>query len=633
MIDNTPQPHECEKSTQTKVHEEVISPEEVTDDTLNPADGDATADESTIQPDEGSILSFDMLDVNKWQDRIARLLVILALCAQPLFVTPSNFPTFYMDLTANKFAFFSIFMCIILLAIAIIWASRMLRKPRLLPKGMLSPADWAILGFAAVTLLSALFSPYKDAANLWIGRPDRHDGAITQLLYVTIYFIVSRWYKPRKSDFVLLGISAAIITMIGIFQSFGMDILDYLFNERGGPDITVHDVLTTLTNTNFVGTYSVLVSLLFGFMYVKSSARLKYVWLTSGAFGFWLMLLSNADSARIGMLAALVFGIIFIIENRQVFGRFLILGSSWIAVYLLQTLLSVVINRSPGSLASLFPYIIVFATLVTAGLFFVRYRRKICAATPFDTNITDNSDHNLETAEVNLEHSAYHSGLSTTIRYRWKLGLILIASTIIIGLIAIEILGRNTDIGMVYEAREIMHGRIHDDFATNRIYVWRNGLQLVLHNPVIGSGPDTFPYAFTDDMHVTAIERYRTFFDKAHNEYLQILVCQGILGLLSYMVFLAWIFMKSVPIAIKNPIVMAILVAVFGYLAQAFFNISLPIASQMLWVFTGMLMNERIRKLEWATRSEVTQESVNTTHTEYNPGLEIQCTQAQKTHE
>jgi len=153
----------------------------------------------------------------------------------------------------------------------------------------------------------------------------------------------------------------------------------------------------------------------------------------------------------------------------------------------------------------------------------------------------------------------------------------------------VEVLGRWDEgeayPGRIYEIREVMHGNLRDEYATYRIYIWRNALSVYPEHPIIGSGPDTFLNVFPEESHGIVGEQY----DKAHNEYLQILICQGILGLFCYLVFLGAVFARPISESFRNPMTMAVLAAFTGYCIQAFFNISLPIASQILWVFAGML--------------------------------------------
>jgi O-antigen ligase len=180
--------------------------------------------------------------------------------------------------------------------------------------------------------------------------------------------------------------------------------------------------------------------------------------------------------------------------------------------------------------------------------------------------------------------------------------LIFIAACVVVGLAGVEIMGR-PDVApagragrLIRESREMLHGNLRDEMGTNRVYIWRNALEAFPNYPVSGSGPDTFFHAFPAEAHGFYGESY----DKAHNEYIQILVCQGILGLLCYLVFLGGVFIKSIAKAFKNPLVMAVSAAFVGYCIQAFFNISLPIASQILWVLAGVLANKRVRESQWS---------------------------------
>jgi len=184
---------------------------------------------------------------------------------------------------------------------------------------------------------------------------------------------------------------------------------------------------------------------------------------------------------------------------------------------------------------------------------------------------------------------------------KWELGVILIVVCVVVGIAGVEVLGRRTadaggSAGVKVEMREILHGNISDEFGTNRVYIWRNALRVFPDNPIIGSGPDTFRNAFPIDAQL----EYGEMYDKAHNEYLQILICQGILGLLCYLVFLGCVLFKSVPRAFKDPVIMAVLAALAGYCVQAFFNISHPVASQMLWVFAGILASRRFVSGQWS---------------------------------
>jgi hypothetical protein len=487
------------------------------------------------------------------------------LCVQPLYFNSER----YIGLTGHKYRFFLLCMTIILIAVVLVLLAKLAGGHKLFSIKNLSIADWAVLGFALVTLISALFSPYKKVVDVWGGLPERHDGTITQLFYVLIFLVIAHWYKPRTRDFGFFGISAIIIGLIGVFQFYGMDFFRLWPNQQFMYDgITPNPYRaenfyniffrSTLGNINMVATYVCVAVLLCGFLYVKMQAsKWRYVWLAGSAFNFWLMIIGGSESGMVGVLVTMILAIPFIIGSREYLGRFLILGASWVGIYALQKLLYDVrileAEQTPGA------YFALTAMLLAGGLVLTLLFKK-------------------KNAEADGEKPV-----------KWKLGVVFVVAVIAVGLAGVEVFGRNPENWRpVYEAREMLHGRATGTFGSNRIHIWQSALEAFPNdNPVIGSGPDTFWYAIPVEAH--HLSPGFTGYDKAHNEYLQILICQGILGLLFYLVFLSYLLIKAIPKALKNPLLMAVLAVFTGYSVQAFFNISLPIASQMLWVTAGVI--------------------------------------------
>ena len=91
----------------------------------------------------------------------------------------------------------------------------------------------------------------------------------------------------------------------------------------------------------------------------------------------------------------------------------------------------------------------------------------------------------------------------------------------------------------------------------------------------------------------------RLNFDKAHNEYLNLWVTEGIFALLFYLVFLFALFIpglvgflkKKVPAGseVHEELSKIALFAFFGYIAQAFFNISVVQVAPYFWMICGLL--------------------------------------------
>lgn len=151
--------------------------------------------------------------------------------------------------------------------------------------------------------------------------------------------------------------------------------------------------------------------------------------------------------------------------------------------------------------------------------------------------------------------------------------------------------------GFIYEASEIMHGNCDDSFGSSRIYIWRNVAGLVKERPFIGGGPDTL--SLRKDIY---FERYdenlnvviNSFVDTAHNEYLNVLVNQGVIALICYLAALFAAAIRWVKTAPDNKAVAILGAGILGYCIQAFFGISSLIAAPYLWISFALLINNLI---------------------------------------
>lgn len=139
------------------------------------------------------------------------------------------------------------------------------------------------------------------------------------------------------------------------------------------------------------------------------------------------------------------------------------------------------------------------------------------------------------------------------------------------------------------ETKEIMKGNLDDGYGTHRLFIWKNTLKIVPKNIINGVGIDNFYYAFGDK----PIGRGRWFFDKVHNEYLQILITEGIFALISYLLLFGWVTIKGTINNYKNKEIYLIL-PVIGYLTQAFFNISVIEVAPFFYISLGLLVDRGI---------------------------------------
>lgn len=136
-----------------------------------------------------------------------------------------------------------------------------------------------------------------------------------------------------------------------------------------------------------------------------------------------------------------------------------------------------------------------------------------------------------------------------------------------------------------------------DSFGSWRGYIWRIGLESVPDFWLTGIGLDNYRDAF----------EYRADFStlpwsqgKGHNEYIHILVTEGVFALVNYLALLFYAFFTGMKSALKsinkdraNAVVTCIFLTMFiAYTSQACLNSSVVNTAPYFWVVLGMVMTK-----------------------------------------
>ena len=179
------------------------------------------------------------------------------------------------------------------------------------------------------------------------------------------------------------------------------------------------------------------------------------------------------------------------------------------------------------------------------------------------------------------------------LRISRKKKLLIIAAIGICAILGVFLLyTKDIKSGFFYEMHQILHGNWDDSFGSGRIHIWKHVLKEIPANFLLGSGPDTMLYAEID-----AFVRYDEILgtiivsqiDVAHNEYLNVLYHQGVLGLISYMsilISLTNLWLKESP---NNTVVAILGGAALCYCVQAFFGFSMYITAPFIWIILALL--------------------------------------------
>lgn len=171
-------------------------------------------------------------------------------------------------------------------------------------------------------------------------------------------------------------------------------------------------------------------------------------------------------------------------------------------------------------------------------------------------------------------------------RFMVVIATMVVASFVIIGF------GKTTlvrDINETFfQVSEMTKGNVKENFGTNRIYIWQSTLKEVPKHLWHGVGVDNFCDAFKGDCLRSKDGTKRI--SKAHNEYLQILITEGIFAALIYLIICGIVVYSGIRDGFKNKTLLFIL-PVIGYLVQAFFNISVIGVAPLFFLAMGFCIN------------------------------------------
>jgi len=526
----------------------------------------------------------------------------------PLYITRMG----YGFITKEKADFFIFITILTTLGVIIALLTTMdTKRPinyivqNLLNKRPIAISELALVAFLLLTLASAIASPWNDF--VWNGFTHngihgRWEGFWAFLAYGLAFFIIARFYQPQRLHFIIFACSAILLTLHAIMQYMSFDILErtgFILLEQHQPPLT-RMFRTTLGNINVVSAYSSLTIILFAVLFAGENSKWSAFYLVASALSFAMLMITRGYAGQVGVLGAMVLLIPYWLSDRRRLGKILIAISSWCAVHAINQLyLSFLQNRpeidQPADAAdraflnAFTPshpalFIVLAIVLLAAGLGLIFALKKLKWP----------------------ERPLRIAGLAT------------LGAAVVGGLLFVQIAGarwENQPGNIVWQAREILHGRMGDHFGSARGWVWRNGLSVIRYNPWLGTGPDTFFFALggvqttslvealvhpqviigLGGLHRDSMESVGMWFDKAHNTFLQIAVCKGVPALFVFLIFLGALFIPAIKKAFNQPVLLAFGAAALSFFIQSFFQIDTPIDRPLIYIVLGVMAVELSR--------------------------------------
>ncbi|MCD8069641.1 MAG: O-antigen ligase family protein, partial [Lachnospiraceae bacterium] len=427
-----------------------------------------------------------------------------------------------------------------------------------------SVLDIAVLSFAAASVLSFLCSNDKQTA-LW-GFDGWYMGLISQLLFVWIYFAVSRWYDGEEYIWMIAEIAAGVVFLLGVLNRLNMDPLG-IYSGMGYWDWNHHHLLSTIGNENWYC----------GYASVSAGICLYYGYAGKGitrAFGmigsFLVFATMMTQGSETGYLVILVFlAILFLdsLKNRGKFIRFLmtalILPDCCLFFQFYLNLCQWGWNMEwnldwDGSISGLQFFAgwpVIFALLFLFCLW--EYLR-----------------------EKRGKRDYIEAG---NVRKYVLCGIVVLTLLEIIVLILCQI---SDDFWEMLGSIELL--RFSVSWGNYRGGLWYlsalGWLQSGIKDKLFGVGPDCFYLFFHQNSDVSEFLAEtgmgETVYANAHNEWLNMLINEGLLGVVAYAAIFVCAFRRIWKNRAVNGVLLAALLALGGYMINGVFSFQQTVSTK-----------------------------------------------------
>lgn len=404
--------------------------------------------------------------------------------------------------------------------------------------------------------LSGFLSEYPQAL---LGG-ERHEGMLTIALYVLSTLLLMWKFQPGRWMLPIFSLSILLFCGLGIIQLTGdnpfyLYPVGYNFYDAG--IYYSGQYWSTIGNTNICSALLSVSSGVFAVAMIRKSSIVNGLYMLSMCLSIFSILELNAEAGIVAVMVGLLCMLPIVVINWQMFcntlkvfsGLSLAIATSFAAEFY------------DGGLKWVFGK--ETAVLVMISLF-------------------------VGIAGLTLQKSKSFSVISSQ-RLRTVLAMSVI-SLIVSGLFILYFC-EDLPVDFLNQAHELMHGNWNDEFGSHRIYIWKQVWELVWEAPLLGGGPDTLGQRglIGFSRYSNELKRLITSsIDVAHNEYLNILVNQGLLSLLPYLAaigFSLYVWWKNA----DDDVVCIGGAALLFYCIHAFFGISMCMSAPCFWIALAVL--------------------------------------------
>lgn len=430
-------------------------------------------------------------------------------------------------------------------------------------------------------IISTLGSEFKEES--FFGNAGRYQGLECWLMYLISYFCITRTFKFKRYylDFAILAGCFACIW--GTLDFFWLDPFGFFRN------VSAHQkgmFASSIGNLNTYTNYTIMVFALAGSLFVIEKNPIRSIFYAITSFiGCAGSIFGLADNIVLGFFGFYLFLPFFTFKNRRQFLRYLILidilllsaFTFWIGLKLPHNTYQSSFFQDFVSKSGV-PFIFVPFTVLVVIVAIIFYKIKPNYGAEINNNLNP---------------------LDSVLPKQFKLVYITIVCVgfvlVTYILLDMNVFKQHTDIwSQIPSSHQLV---FNDYWGTHRGHNWRIAFtnftqNFSLFQRLFGYGPDTYLIVSERTFYEEMVTRFGEVYDSAHNEYINYLICEGLIGLICYLGIFTSGIRTGVKNLTKNPYILAPIIAVIAYMVQATVNIAIPITTPVFFTFMYMCVAE-----------------------------------------
>lgn len=470
----------------------------------------------------------------------------------------------------------------------------------------LSTLDYLVLVYGICVCLSYAFSDYKEYA--WKGAAGWEMGFCSQLIFVATYFILSKkneWLasigsRGSKKEYgyfasTILGIhllASSLVFMFGILHRFDMDPLGMYLGLELNQKI---EFLSTIGQATWFSSY-VCTNFAIGvaLFYISEKIWIRVVSGVYTVLSFGILVTQNSDSAFIAIAGILLLLGYFSLSKIETWIRFLqivsLMWGTFAAIGLLQRLF--VDWAIPLDSLSIFfsQSILSWGMLLLSLLLYLFYEKNV------KKEQNEKLSYRKKKEKIDAIDKEERCKRIMQITKKFYQG-ILIALVISIFATIIFIYLNTKGYLLSWFGYQNSHSYLLFDYhwGSNRgstwMITWQAFLQMPFYQKLFGVGPDSlseYLYSVPDISDLLRSLWGNMRLTNAHNEYLNSLMCYGIVGLVSWCGVLFGGISYFHKKAKENPFMIGFALCIMGYACHNIFCYQQVCCTPFLFILLGI---------------------------------------------